>query len=1191
MKTEYFFSSQKLLLISLVIFFVIFSVAFLPNRASAATKIGTVYMLSCDNSNTIEKSMDIYDITSRQRFYLGPCNSPTIPYPDYIKLLNNKYVNLVCGDNISATFSGNGFIADASTKACGGNNWWNSIGIDVISPPTLTSLTRSGSSITLQGTGFSPTGNDVFFKRADVNNVLSSDTIKNISSSNGTSLVFTLPASISEAGAYPVKMHPLVITVHPIDFITEQDINSSTWSNVLPFNILDSAPLNLKAVSNASSQVNLSWESNSSSETGYYIERTSVIGDGLARGSSAMGVSFNPITTVGANLTSYTDSNLMPSLTYKYRVATILPSGYSTFSNVASVLVCDSKSSDISQKLKSVYDKLPENMGGNIYIPWYLSTIAALWSGDIKQAIIDQGLNGGSVKDGLDSALSQMSESEEGTRKKIAKFVSESIVELGKKYNLNKEESALLFLGMLSGDAPFTIISFIFDPGSIIKIGFGSKIVYRVRKDTTTSWPVCVDSSTFFTSGIGLISPVMAAPSVSNVTPVTGASKTNTFNVSGSGFDKTGNMIKLTPVSPVSLTPFSVPEAKTYSVLDVIWNFLENLTPKAYAQTTNTNSGVFYAIDDISSNGSSLTFSVPTTTPDGTYRVSVSGFNSSWADTAYTILVSGNGAGDPTMKIFEAPMVTLDPATSIPTIPAKLIHSCPLGYSLISNTSCYRAPSGSIPTLPATTKYSCPADYISSGTKCNKVAYNTTTAAHTVAATLAYYCPDGGSASFGYYSNGSRYITGNYCHGNSIGYATTYGAITKYSCPAGAGNPVLTTSYVCNIPATTIITPASTVAGTASYSCPNGYTQLGTVCNVTTPASPASTVAPITSYSCPTGYTLSGSTCNINSIPINLTVPSVLLSAQSLTKGELTLTWTSDTLPTGSVFEIERVLMGDPSVVYNKIAQVAENIKTYTDLNILPASSADAPLNYNYRIRAKSLDGTYTLYSNVISITITNDSTIKIRATQSKAVSVTASIGSKGADVRAIQQILKDKGYSVGVIDGSYGKKTEKAVKDFQNDNNLKSTGNVDAGTLAKLNPKTAKIAPPSIPTPITAPSTPAPIPSPTPSPSPTPAGQNSTSGNIGTGTPSPSPTPAYSPTPSPSVTPIYGGGSSYVPTPTPTPTTTPKPTVTPTPSSSPSSSPSPTPSPSPVSRVKSQSLSASVFGTVGDFFKFLFGF
>ncbi|KKR01144.1 MAG: Outer membrane autotransporter barrel domain protein [Candidatus Nomurabacteria bacterium GW2011_GWF2_40_31] len=46
-------------------------------------------------------------------------------------------------------------------------------------------------------------------------------------------------------------------------------------------------------------------------------------------------------------------------------------------------------------------------------------------------------------------------------------------------------------------------------------------------------------------------------------------------------------------------------------------------------------------------------------------------------------------------------------------------------------------------------------------------------------------------------------------------------------------------------------------------------------------------------------------------------------------------------------------------------------------------------------------------------------------------------VGSKGNDVKILQQFLKDEGYYFGKIDGKYGKISARAVKDFQDDNNL----------------------------------------------------------------------------------------------------------------------------------------------------------
>ena len=60
-------------------------------------------------------------------------------------------------------------------------------------------------------------------------------------------------------------------------------------------------------------------------------------------------------------------------------------------------------------------------------------------------------------------------------------------------------------------------------------------------------------------------------------------------------------------------------------------------------------------------------------------------------------------------------------------------------------------------------------------------------------------------------------------------------------------------------------------------------------------------------------------------------------------------------------------------------------------------------------------------------------------------------IGSKGEDVRSVQKILGKEGYSVGVADGNYGKRTARTIREFQEDNDLAITGNVDASTWVKL--------------------------------------------------------------------------------------------------------------------------------------------
>jgi peptidoglycan hydrolase-like protein with peptidoglycan-binding domain len=61
------------------------------------------------------------------------------------------------------------------------------------------------------------------------------------------------------------------------------------------------------------------------------------------------------------------------------------------------------------------------------------------------------------------------------------------------------------------------------------------------------------------------------------------------------------------------------------------------------------------------------------------------------------------------------------------------------------------------------------------------------------------------------------------------------------------------------------------------------------------------------------------------------------------------------------------------------------------------------------------------------------------------------SIGSRGNDVEALQQILKSNDFLSGSADGVYGPMTEDAVKEYQKDNGLIETGEIDFSTLEKI--------------------------------------------------------------------------------------------------------------------------------------------
>lgn len=87
------------------------------------------------------------------------------------------------------------------------------------------------------------------------------------------------------------------------------------------------APANLTATAVSSSQINLTW-ADSDTETGYKIERCTGVDCS----------SFAQIATVGANVTSYSNTGLTASTSYSYRVRATNTAGDSDYSNTASTV-------------------------------------------------------------------------------------------------------------------------------------------------------------------------------------------------------------------------------------------------------------------------------------------------------------------------------------------------------------------------------------------------------------------------------------------------------------------------------------------------------------------------------------------------------------------------------------------------------------------------------------------------------------------------------------------------------------------------------------------------------------------------------------------------------------------------------------------------------------------------------------
>ena len=103
------------------------------------------------------------------------------------------------------------------------------------------------------------------------------------------------------------------------------DYSNTASAVTLEAPALPLAPSNLVASAFSKSQINLTWTDNSGNETGFRIER--------CKGSTC--TNFALIATVGANVTSYSNTKLNANTTYRYRVYAYNTSGNSGYSNIA----------------------------------------------------------------------------------------------------------------------------------------------------------------------------------------------------------------------------------------------------------------------------------------------------------------------------------------------------------------------------------------------------------------------------------------------------------------------------------------------------------------------------------------------------------------------------------------------------------------------------------------------------------------------------------------------------------------------------------------------------------------------------------------------------------------------------------------------------------------------------------------
>jgi fibronectin type 3 domain-containing protein len=108
-------------------------------------------------------------------------------------------------------------------------------------------------------------------------------------------------------------------------FDTESDESgNSNEASATPYGSIPADPSNLTAAAVSCNQIDLGWTDNSGNETSFEIER------------SPNGTDFSPLDTVGADVTTYSDTTVAESTTYWYRVRASNSFGDSGYTNTAS---------------------------------------------------------------------------------------------------------------------------------------------------------------------------------------------------------------------------------------------------------------------------------------------------------------------------------------------------------------------------------------------------------------------------------------------------------------------------------------------------------------------------------------------------------------------------------------------------------------------------------------------------------------------------------------------------------------------------------------------------------------------------------------------------------------------------------------------------------------------------------------
>lgn len=181
-------------------------------------------------------------------------------------------------------------------------------------PSNLTATAASSSQINLAWTDSSTTEQGFKVERC-----------AGVGCSNFTQII-TLGANIttwSDTGLTPSTSYSYRLRAYNVAGDSEYSATAS--ATTMAASALPAAPTGLSATAVSKSQINIAWTDNADNETGFMIER--------CKGSTC--TNFAQIATVGANVTSYSNTRLTSKTTYRYRVRANNSLGSSGYSNIA----------------------------------------------------------------------------------------------------------------------------------------------------------------------------------------------------------------------------------------------------------------------------------------------------------------------------------------------------------------------------------------------------------------------------------------------------------------------------------------------------------------------------------------------------------------------------------------------------------------------------------------------------------------------------------------------------------------------------------------------------------------------------------------------------------------------------------------------------------------------------------------